>query len=107
MKKIILVLILSIVTFLSSNIASNARGLLYTNTNYPVTATGVQSPDDLDSLKEGESSSLNILGLVETGDASINKAAKDANIKNINFIDVNVKSIFLFYTRITTHVYGE
>jgi len=86
---------------------ANAMGLLYTNTDYPITATGVTSPSDLHTLKQGQSSALNVLGLVEMGDAGINKAAKDGDIKKINFIDINVKTVLFFFGRITTTVYGE
>ena len=97
---------LTVILILSTNPA-NAMGFIYTNATYPITATGVQSPQDLSSLKQGEASSINVLGVAEWGDAGINKAAKDGNIKNINFIDVNVKTVFFFFARITTRVYGE
>ncbi|MCK7484414.1 MAG: TRL-like family protein [Bacillus subtilis] len=83
-------------------------GLFYTNANYPVTATGVTSPGDLNSLRQGKAVALNVLGLVEIGDAGVYKAARDANIKKVNFIDVNEKAVlFFFFRRITTTVYGE
>ncbi len=88
------------------NLHADAMGLIYTNANYPVTATGATTKN-LESLKEGKSSAINILGLVEFGDAGVNKATKEANIKKINFIDVNEKTYFLFFSRITTTVYGE
>ena len=97
---------LSAILIVNTNPA-NAMGFIYTDSTYPITATGVQSPQDLSSLKKGESSAINILGVAEWGDAGINKAAKDGNIKNINFIDVNVKTVFFFFGRVTTHVYGE
>lgn len=86
---------------------ANAMGLFYTNANYPVTATGVTSPNDLSSLKQGKASALNVLAFVELGDAGVYKASKESNIKKINFIDVNEKTVFIFFRRITTTVYGE
>lgn len=106
MKKLAILLIFTLL-FISNVKKSQAMGLIYTNANYPVTATGVESPERLEDLKKGKSSALNVLGIVEIGDAGVHKAAKEANIKKINFIDINQKSIFLFFSRITTTVYGE
>ena len=106
MKKIIFSILLSCLFFTLSSQAY-ALGLFYTNANYPVAATGATSPDDLTELKKGKSSALNVLGIVEVGDAGINKAAKESNIKKINFIDINEKSVFIFFKKITTTVYGE
>lgn len=86
---------------------ANAMGLFYTNAHYPVTATGVTTPADLSLLKKGQSSATNILWCVEVGDAGINKAAKAGKIKNISFIDIHEKTVFIFFRKITTSVYGE
>lgn len=106
MKKFTIIMALFVAFFMTAS-KSDAMGLFYTNANYPVTATGVDSPKDLSTLKQGKSTAINILGCVEYGDAGINKAAQEANIKRINFIDINEKTVFLFFRRITTTVYGE
>lgn len=41
------------------------------------------------------------------GDASINKAAKEAGIKKISHVDVKTTSILGLYGTKTTYVYGE
>jgi len=105
-KYLNIILCLLTVLIFGSNQAK-ATGFIYTDSTYPLTATGVTSPEDLADLKKGESCAINIMSLAEWGDAGINKAAQAGNIKNINFIDVNVKSVFLIFTRITTRVYGE
>lgn len=89
-----------------TGIQVNAMGLFYTNTTYPVTATG-SKVQDLSTLKKGISSAKNILFLVETGDASIDKAAKNGNIKKISYIDIHEKSVFIFWRDIKVIVYGE
>lgn len=105
MKKFIATTILSL--FLLSNIQqAKAFGLFYTDAQYPVTATGVEATN-LNNLKKGESSALNVLGAVEIGDAGVYKAAKDAGIKQIHFIDVREKTVFFFFRKIRTIVYGE
>ena len=105
MKKLIISSILGLLLF--SNIqTADAMGLFYTDAQYPVTATGVKAVS-LNNLKKGESSALNILWLVEVGDAGVYKAAKEANIKQIHFIDVREKTVVFFFRRIRTIVYGE
>lgn len=85
---------------------ANAMALFYTNSSYPVTATG-SSVKDLNTLKKGSASSNNILFFVEIGDAGIDKAAKNGGINKISYIDVNEKTIFIFWRKVTVTVYGE
>lgn len=84
-----------ILTLLNTGIA-NAMGLFYTDSTYPVTATGARTTKNLNYLKKGQSDAINILGCVELGDAGINKATKDGNIKKVHFIDVNEKQYLYF-----------
>lgn len=106
MKKI-LIIIFALFVLSIQDYKANAFALIYTNANYPVTATGVDSPKDLTTLKKGQSRITNIFGICEVGDAGIYKAAKAGHIQKINFIDVNEKAILIFFRRITTTVYGE
>ena len=105
-KKFIMAsLILTVLAFVSKNNA-NAMGLFYTDATYPVTATGTSTPDLL-SLKKGSSTAINVLFCVEVGDASIDEAAKKAGIRKISYIDMNEKSVFIFWRQLTINVYGE
>lgn len=91
---------------LMSNSCVNATGLFYTDTTYPITATGAKV-QDFSILKKGTSSTNNILYLIEIGDASIDTAAKNGCIKKISYIDIREKSIFIFWKNIKVTVYGE
>ena len=106
MKKFLLGLFLSVILISCNSIAANAMGLFYSNATYPVTATGVTN-EDLSALKKGEASTINVLLCVEVGDAGIDKAAKDAGITKISHIDINEKSVFIFFRKLTVYVYGE
>ena len=106
MKKIFLTMLIAGFICILNQISANATALFYTNATYPVTATGL-SIEDLQSLKKGKSSSTNILFLVETGDAGIDRAAKNGGITKISHIDDNDKMIFIFWRKITVTVYGE
>ena len=103
MKKILATLVL---LFALTGTQTNAMGLFYTNTTYPVTATGTKV-QDLSKLKKGEASTTNILYIVEIGDASIDTAAKNAGITKISHIDIQEKSVFIFWRGMKVTVYGE
>ena len=106
MKRFLLTgLIAFVLTFVTQN-SANAMGLFYTDATYPVTATGTKVPD-LTGLKKGSASTTNVLFVVEVGDASIDEAAKKAGIKKISYIDMNERSIFIFWRQLTINVYGE
>jgi len=108
MKKISFFVVISLfANIIFANQSVNAMGLFYTNIDYPITATGASNGQAPSSLKSGIGKSMNILGLVETGDAGIREAASNGGIKKIHFIDVNEKSVFFFFRKITTTVYGE
>ncbi len=106
MKKNLLTAFLFGLIFMFNQLNANATGVFYTNATYPVTATGTKV-ENLHNLKKGEASTTNILYLVETGDASTDTAAKNGGIKKISYVDVNVKSIFIFWAKTTVTVYGE
>lgn len=57
--------------------------------------------------KVGTSKEQGILGLISTGDASIQAAATSAGIKKISHVDVKKFSVLGIYSTYTTVVYGE
>lgn len=57
--------------------------------------------------KVGTSKATNVLGLVATGNASINAAAKSAGIKKISHVDVKKTCILGLFATYTTVVYGN
>lgn len=103
MKKILAILGL---IFMLTGTQVNAMGLFYTDATYPVTATGVKV-QDLSTLKKGTANTNNILWIVEVGDASIDTAAKNAGIKKISHIDIQEKTVFIFWRGVKVTVYGE
>jgi len=69
--------------------------------DYNVNATPVGS-------KRGEASSSQILGMVATGDASIQTAARNGGITTIHSVDYKYVSYVLgVYSKFTTVVIGE
>lgn len=105
MKKILLSVSVFSAFFLTSCSAvypGSGVGLIYTNVTEGQTATS----NNIGS-KRGEATATGILGLVSTGDASIQTAAKNAGITKISHVDTKKKSILGIVSKYTTVVYGE
>ncbi|NBC82855.1 MAG: hypothetical protein GVY19_05680 [Bacteroidetes bacterium] len=105
MKKLI-VLVAIVALFLFSScaayVASPALGALYTDVKYPMAVTS-----NANSAKVGSAEVTSILGIVATGDASIDAAAKSAGITKIHHVDVHATSILGIFATYTVLVYGE
>jgi len=57
--------------------------------------------------KVGTSSSIGVLGIVAIGDASIQRAAKEAGITKISHVDVKKTGVLGLFAQYKTIVYGE
>lgn len=57
--------------------------------------------------KTGKTCARSILGLIATGDASIQTAARNANISKISHVDSEIESILGVLVEHCTVVYGE
>jgi len=82
--------------------AAPVSGLIYTDLQYG----GVPTSNPV-ATKVGTAEVTSILGIVATGNASINEAAQKANISQISHVDYEVKSILGIYATWTIYVYGE
>ena len=106
MKKLLVVGLLALgLTFITQP-KSQAMGLFYTNATYPIAVTGAEVKDPT-MLKKASGSTTNVLWIVEIGDAGIDEIARKAGIKRITHVDVNEKSVFIFWRGLTVTVYGE
>jgi hypothetical protein len=94
--------ILAVVVSMSSCAAFGPVGVIYTQVQLPIAATSNSV-----GTKVGSSQAMSILGLIATGDASINAAAKAGNITKISHVDYENFGILGIYFRQTTYVYGE
>lgn len=68
---------------------------------------GLAVTSNTGSSKVGTSQASGYVGLVTTGDASIEAAAKNGGITRIQHVDYHTKSILGLYTTYTTIVYGQ
>ncbi len=99
-----LVMILGSAFFLSScaMVKSPLLGTLYTDVKAPLIATSNSG-----SVKVGSAEATSILGIVATGDASIDAAAKSAGITKIHHVDEHVTNILGILSTYKVVVYGE
>ena len=77
-------------------------GAVYMDTTEPTAVTS----NNL-GTKVGQAEALSVLGVAAVGDAGIEKAAKQAGIKNVSHIDKKTFSVLGLFTKITYTVYGE
>ncbi len=83
-------------------LTSPLTGGLYSDVKAPVLATA-----NAGSSKVGTAEAQSILGLVATGDASIETAAKSAGITKIHHVDKQATSILGIIATYKIYVYGE
>lgn len=79
-------------------------GTLYTEVKLP---SSLGDGKDIAYTKVGVSKATSVLGLVATGDASIEAAVKAGRIRTIKYVDWNAKNILGIYGEYTTTVYGD
>ena len=91
-------------------------GGVYTNITMPncIYKDSQQHNIDINKLKKGKSTTTNILGLVQTGNAGILAAAKEAGITKIYFVEWKKTKVYvplgfipIYVAGIETIVYGE
>ncbi len=85
-----------------AGVQSPLVGGVYKDVTAPIMATS-----NATVTKKGEASATSILGIVATGDASIQAAAANAGITKIHHVDYHAKSVLMFWAKYTTTVYGE
>ncbi len=57
--------------------------------------------------KVGKSQASNILGIIQTGDISINSAMKNGNIKKVHHVDMKITNVLGLFATKEIIVYGE
>ena len=97
------ILFLFVLLFVSCS--SVKAGIIYQDTTVPIIATDIKK-ENIKNLKVGEAQIFHCLGIIDTGNAGIQKAAIRGGIKNIHHVDVRTKTI-LGIGMTTIKVYGE
>ena len=76
---------------------------MYSNISAPLTAT----PAKEQPARVGRASVRSILGIIATGDASINTAARNGGIREIHYVDYESQNFFGILAEFTVVVYGN
>lgn len=102
MRKVLGLIIIA--GFLSSCafVSTPLTGFIYTDVKGPLAVT-----DNTGSSKVGTGKMQSILGIVATGDASIETAAKSAGITKIHHVDYHSTGVIGIIASFTVIVYGE
>lgn len=87
----------------SAVVSPVGTGTLFTKVRGPVTATELESKGS----KRGESSAFAFLGLVAIGDASIQTAKTQGQIKTVTHVDHESFDVLGLFSSYTLIVYGE
>ncbi len=108
MRKLVLVCVLGLAAFGITGCSqsySPLSGMLYTDINYPSYYDGVEAAGP--GPRRGTAQATSILGLVATGDASIEAAAKNGGISRIHTADHKTMNLLGLYATYTTIVTGQ
>jgi len=107
MKNRPILIILALLAFTLSGCAVNSpvAGAFFTNVKSPqgdkvkLTAKSFS--------KQGKSQCASYVMVVATGDCSVEEAMKNGSITEVHHVDQQSFSVWFFYQRYETHVYGE
>ncbi|MGQ9707894.1 MAG: TRL-like family protein [bacterium] len=82
-------------------------GTLYTSVRTPAGAVAYYGPTANQAAKISKVTATNILGIIATGDASLDAAMKQGGITKVHHVDQEVTSILGLWSTYTIIVYGE
>ncbi|MFN3269189.1 MAG: TRL-like family protein [Candidatus Kapaibacteriota bacterium] len=98
----VILLSLALITGCGAYAVTPVLGVLYTDIKAPVTATSHPTYS-----KVGTASCTSILGLIATGDASIEAACKSVGITKIHHVDFHSNNILGIVATYKIYVYGD
>lgn len=100
-KSLLFLLIFSFFLLTNCGPGFGPSGLIYTSTKIAVSALSTGGS------KTGKSCARSFLTILSLGDASVNTAAKKAEITSIQAIDYEGLSVFFFYAELCAVVKGD
>ncbi len=102
-RSIKLAVAVALAAFISGCTVGPVPGWVYTNTKYPLMATG----SNKEPTRVGRATARSIFMAISTGDASIQTAAQNGGITEIHHIDYEAQNVLGIVTDYTTVVYGN
>lgn len=110
MKRIIFTVLLAAVcvaTFTGCGAILYGGGALYADAKQPANALAYYGPTATGYSKVGKATNTSILGILLTGDASLDAAMRAAAITKVHHVDEQYTNILGIIQTVTTIVYGE
>lgn len=105
MKKIFLVFTLSLLLASCTQTKSGVTsGFIMTSWNDTISAS---IDNSVKVTRSGEACSTNILGIIATGDSSVEAAKRDGRIKNVSYADTSYLNILGIFQKGCTIVKGN
>jgi len=92
-----------LVAYGCAGVAAPLHGALYTGVKAPINA-GSSSGD---VTKEGQACAISVLGIIASGDASIDAAKQAGGIKEVLSVDYEATSVLTIYASFCTIVKGR
>ncbi len=106
MKKYITLSLAAIAAALVSGCASSVpKGVFLTDVTLPIAVTS--NSRKAEAPKVGKSQCKDFFGLIANGDASINAAMRDGNIKTVYYVDWKANNVLGVVGTYECTVYGE
>lgn len=103
MKKLLMLLASAVLLSGCATATMPVSGLLYANVKAPLTATAsTEKP-----TRVGRASTRSILGIIASGDATIQTAARNGGITEIHHVDYEAQNFFGVLAEYTVVVYGN
>jgi hypothetical protein len=103
MRKMLVLAFVALCFIITGCATSMPMGEFYTELKLPIAATGEAAKNN----KVGVAECTSILGLVATGDASIDTAMKNGGITKVSHIDWQAKNILGIIGTYKVIVYGQ
>jgi hypothetical protein len=110
MKRFLLLAVLAgfcLTTMVGCGAVLYGGGSLYADAKTPMGQIAYYGPNTTSSAKVGKASNTAILGILLTGDASLDAAMRAGGITKVNHVDQQYKNILGIISTTTTIVYGE
>lgn len=103
MKKVLFPLLVAAMLSGCAHSVMPVSGMLYGNVSAPLMVTSVSEKP----TRVGRASARSILGLIASGDASIQTAARNGGITEIHHVDYESQNLFGVMSEFTVVVYGN
>jgi hypothetical protein len=100
-------LCLTMMTGCGALVAFGSGGLLYQDTKVPLRDVSYWGPATSSVAKKGEATYASILGIIATGDATLEAAMENGGITKVHHIDQQITNILGVVATYKIIVYGE